>query len=206
MTVSPAARWVTRPSVRREREFVTPWLRCGVVPRMLRPGASACVLAVMLGAGCGSPEVVPRDGMAPDTARFTYGDRTVEVALTACGREGDVVVLAGVTAGIVLQVEADLGDGGLERTGVTADLGEDGIVGAFGADMGRAPAGEITDVRAVGDRLVVDGTWVAFDDQLVARQDASAGVDGRLVARCPENGPEDAPENGPDEDAAVTSG
>jgi len=46
----------------------------------------------------------PRNGLDADTARFTYGDRSVEVPLTACGREGDRVVAAGTIGGTVLQV------------------------------------------------------------------------------------------------------
>ena len=107
--------------------------------------------------------------------------------LTACGRDGDVVVLAGVEGDIVIQAEADVGEGGFDRTGVTADLGDDGIMGAFGADMEHGPAGELTDVRVEGDRLIVEGTWVAFDAELVADPGAvGGGIEGRLVARCPE--------------------
>ena len=144
-------------------------------------------VVVASSAGCGGRGGPPRDGLAADTARFTYGDRTAEVPLTACGREDDVVVLAGTTGSLVVQAEADLGDGGVDRTGVTADLGGDGIMGAFGADMEHGPAGRISDVRVEGDRLIVEGTWVTFDDQLVEQAPAAAeGVDGRLVARCPE--------------------
>lgn len=147
-------------------------------------------------AGCAGRDRPPRDGLAVDTARFTYGDRTAEVALTACGREEDVVVLAGASGGNVVQAEADLGNGGLDRTGVTADLGGDGIVGAFGVEMEHGPAGEISDVRVEGDRLIIEGTWVTFDDQLTATSDAASGVDGRLVARCPENDDEVAAPRG----------
>ncbi len=138
--------------------------------------------------GCGWRDREPCDGLATDTARFSYDGRAVEVPLTACGREGDVVVLAGRTAGgIVVQAEADLGDGGFDRTGVTADLVDDGIIGAFGAEMDHGPAGEITDVRVEGDRLIVEGTWVMFDDQLAAMPPpGEAQFDGELVARCPE--------------------
>jgi hypothetical protein len=138
--------------------------------------------------GCGRPATEPRDGLAPDTARFTYGDRAAEVPLTACGREGDEVVLAGTVGGVVVQAEADLGDDGFDRTGVTADLGDGGIVGAFGADMEHGPAGKISDVRVEGDRLIIEGTWTWFDDQLVAQTPpAGQELDGKLVARCPEN-------------------
>jgi hypothetical protein len=137
--------------------------------------------------GCGRRAEAPRDGLDVDTARFTYGDRSAEVPLTACGRDGDVVVLAGVEGDIVIQAEADVGEGGFDRTGVTADLGDDGIMGAFGADMEHGPAGELTDVRVEGDRLIVEGTWVAFDAELVADPGAvGGGIEGRLVARCPE--------------------
>ena len=38
-------------------------------------------------------------------------------------------MLAGTVDSVVLQAEADLGEGGFDRTGVTADLGGDGIWG-----------------------------------------------------------------------------
>lgn len=138
--------------------------------------------------GCGWRDREPRDDLAADTARFSYDGRAVEVPLTACGREGDVVVLAGrTTGGIVVQAQADLGDGGFDRTGVTADLVDDGIIGAFGAEMEQGPAGEITDVRVDGDRLIVEGTWVMFDDELAAvPPPGEVQFDGRLIARCPE--------------------
>ena len=152
----------------------------------------AVVVAGAVTTGCSIGGDGPRDDLAPDTARFTYGDRTVVVSLTACGREGVVVALAGTSGGTVLQAEADLGDGGGDRTGVTADLGGDGIVGAFGADMQHGPAGEIAEVRAEGDRLIVEGTWVPFDDRLRAQPTAADALPGRLVARCPDTEDETA--------------
>ncbi len=144
-------------------------------------------VAVAVPSACSWGSAAPRDGLKPDTARFTYGDRSAEVSLTDCGREGDIVVLAGIENGLVIQAEADLGQDGAERTGVTADLGDDGIMGAFGAAMELGPAGEVSDVRVEGDRLVIDGTWVALDDQLVADPGADGGgIEGRMVARCPE--------------------
>ena len=152
--------------------------------------AVACAGALALWA-CGAGGDEPRDGLDADTARFTYGDRSVEVPLTACGREGDTVVLAGTTGRVVLQASADLGEGGFDRTGVTADLGDDGIFGAFGADMPQGPAGEITNVRAEGDRLVVEGRWTTFDGELRPQPTPAADqVEGRMVARCPETDPE----------------
>ncbi|HKY68558.1 MAG TPA: hypothetical protein VJM49_19390 [Acidimicrobiales bacterium] len=163
------------------------------MPRRSRSSVSmavACAGALALWA-CGAGGDEPRDGLDADTARFTYGDRSVEVPLTACGREGDTVVLAGTTGSVVLQASADLGDGGFDRTGVTADLGDDGIFGAFGADMPQGPAGEITDVRADGDRLVVEGRWTTFDGELRPQPTPAADqVEGRMVARCPETDPE----------------
>lgn len=143
------------------------------------------VVAVALSA-CSGGGGEQRDGLAPDTARFGYGDRSLEVPLTACGRDDDVVVAAGASGGSVLQVEADVGEGGRDRTGVTADLGGDGIMGAFGADMEHGPAGEIDEVRVEGDRLIVEGTWVRFDDELTARTSAADGIAGTVVVRCPE--------------------
>jgi hypothetical protein len=84
-----------------------------------------------------------------------------------------------------VQAAADLGEGGLARTGVTADLGTGAIIGAFGADLDHGPAGEIGDVRVDGDRLIVDGTWVSLDAELDPTEEASAGVEGELRARCP---------------------
>jgi hypothetical protein len=136
----------------------------------------------------------PSDGLAPDTARFTYGDRQVEVPLTSCGRDPDrdVVVLAGRRGAVVVQAAADLGDEGFDRTGVTADLGAAGILGAFGADLDHGPAGEISDVRTDGDRLIVEGTWVSLDAELDATAETSDGVEGELRARCPADGDGDS--------------
>ena len=157
----------------------------------LRVGAAcAGALAVALSA-CGAGGDEPRDGLEPDTARFTYGDRSVEVTLTACGREGDAVVLAGTTGTVVLQATADLGAGGDDRTGVTADLGDEGILGAFGAGLPHGPAGEITGVRTEGDRLIVEGRWTTFDGELRPQPlPADEQLDGRMVARCPETEPD----------------
>lgn len=172
------------------RESDTPSLRWGVVPRTFRssvPAALVCAGALAVAAcGAGGGDE-PRDGLDPDTARFTYGDRSVEVPLTACGREGEKVVLAGTTDSVVLQASADLGEGGFDRTGVTADVGDDGIFGAFGADVPLGPAGEITDVRAEGDRLIIEGRWTTLDDELHAQTPPlGQQVDGRMVARCPD--------------------
>jgi hypothetical protein len=152
--------------------------------------ATAALAAVLLAApsACawGRPDE-PSDGLAPDTARFTYGDRQVEVPLTSCGRDPDrdVVLLAGRGSAVVVQAAADLGDGGLDRTGVTVDLGAAGILGAFGAELDHGPAGEISDVRTDGDRLIVEGTWVTLDAELEATEGTPAGVEGELRARCP---------------------
>jgi hypothetical protein len=129
----------------------------------------------------------PSDGLARDTARFTYGGRQVEVPLTSCGRDPDrdVVLVAGRRGTVVVQAAADLGVEGLDRTGVTADLGAAGILGAFGAELDHGPAGEISDVRTDGDRLIVEGTWVRLDAALEPTEAASAGVQGELRARCP---------------------
>jgi hypothetical protein len=138
-------------------------------------------------AGCGRGGG-PRDGLAADTARFTYDDRRVEVPITECGRDGDVVLLAGASGPVVVQAVVDLGEGGAARSGVTADLGgQDGIWGAFGADVENGPAGEITDLRVEGDRVVVEGRWTRFDGDLNPQPTpVDQLVEGRLVARCPE--------------------
>jgi hypothetical protein len=196
-------------------EFGTAWLPFLVVPAPLRrlvrshrarsragarvwraaiAATGVAIAAVASLAGCGLRADEPRDRLDPDTARFTYGDGVVEVPLTACGREGDVVVMGGTAGAIVLQAEADVGDGGFDRTGVTVDLGDDGILGAFGAAMAHGPAGEIHDVRVEGDRLIVEGTWVSFDDQLKPLREpggAAPEIAGKLVARCPETDDED---------------
>lgn len=152
--------------------------------------AAATLAAIALGGsgGCGWGQGdEPSDGLAPDTARFTYGDRQVEVPLSSCGRDEDrnVVVLAGRRGAVVVQAAADLGDDGHARTGVTADLGTAGILGAFGGELDHGPAGEISRVRVDGDRLIVDGTWVTLDAKLEPTEDASAGIEGELRARCP---------------------
>jgi hypothetical protein len=147
------------------------------------------LLMVTAAAGCGGNDPdEPGDGLGPDTARFSYGDRSVDVSLTACGRDGDVVVLAGRAGSTVLQAAADLGDGGADRSGVTADLGVEGIVGAFGPDVDHGPAGTISDARAEGDRLIIEGTWVELDAALEpAAPSSTKGLPGRLVARCPDD-------------------
>jgi hypothetical protein len=58
--------------------------------------------------------------------------------------------------------------------------------------MEHGPAGEITEVRAEGDRLIVEGTWVPFDDRLRAQPTAAGNLAGRLVARCPDTDDETA--------------
>jgi hypothetical protein len=146
----------------------------------------AVALAASAVAGCGGRQ--PADRLPADTARFTWGERRAEIELLECGREGDVVVMAGRTGSMVLQVEADVGEGGERRTGVTADLGGDGIWGAFGPDMPRGPAGEVREVRVEGDRLIVEGTWVTFDGgALVPKTSPQDGLEGRLEARCPDD-------------------
>jgi hypothetical protein len=149
-------------------------------------GAIALALVVLLGGRSSSPDD-PRNGVDADTARFTYGERSVVVPLVACGRDGDVVIMAGRQGDVVIQVRADLGEGGRQRTGVTADLGDDGIRGAFGADIPPGPAGTIVSVRRVGDGLVVEGRWTAFDTNIEPVEPGSPGSDhvDTLVARCP---------------------
>lgn len=153
--------------------------------------ATLVVAAVGLPACRSGGDEVPDDGLAPDTARFTYGDRRVEVPLTACGRDGDIVVLAGVEGTTVVQAGVDLSSGGAERSGVTADLGAaGGILGAFGADAAHGPAGEIAGVRVAGDRVYVDGRWAHLDGDLdVVPASADELVEGRMTARCPEDDP-----------------
>jgi hypothetical protein len=156
--------------------------------RALRALSALAVAAVAATSGCSwGRNEEPSDGLAPDTARFTYGGRQVEVPVTSCGRDPDrdVVLLAGRRGAVVVQAAADLGDGGFDRTGVTADLGAAGILGAFGAELDHGPAGEISDVRTDGDRLIVEGTWVGLDADLEPTEEASAGVEGELRARCP---------------------
>jgi hypothetical protein len=162
--------------------------------------ALACVVAAVVMALVGllvvsalglrsSSDRDPRNAVDADTARFSYGDRSASFTLVECGREDDVVIMAGRQGRMVLQVAADLGDGGLARTGVTADLGDDGTLGAFGADLPQGPVGELTEAHAEGDTLVVEGRWAAVDPDTLEVEAASSGlVDGRLVARCP---PED---------------
>jgi hypothetical protein len=183
------------------REFGTPRLPCGVVPGRIRRRRAGRALAVV---ACGLTAVVsatacgrdggPRDGLAADTARFTYDDRRVEVPLTECGREGDVVLLAGARGRVVVQAAVDLGEGGVARSGVTADLGgEDGIWGAFGAEVENGPAGQITDLRVEGDRVIVEGRWTRFDADLNPQTTSVDQLaEGRLVARCPETDTETA--------------
>lgn len=157
-----------------------------------RPAVVVLVVAA-LGAlpACGGDGGGGRDDLAADTARFSYGGRTATVALAECARDGDVVLLAGAEGGLVVQAAADVGEGGTDRSGVTGDMGDDGLWGAFGAEAGAGPgpAGEIATVEVEGDRVTVEGRWARLGDDL--RPDPSQpDVEGRLVARCPEVGSE----------------
>lgn len=170
------------------RESGTPSLPCGGVPPVFRRFVPAttvgATIALAVAAACAGG---PRDGLEPDEARFRFGERSVTVPLTACGRDGDVVMLAGAGGGVVLQAWAVVGEGGEARSGVTADLGVDGILGAFGPGMDEGPAGEVASVRVDGDRLVVEGSWVPLDDRLAPVPGGAANaLEGDLVARCPE--------------------
>jgi hypothetical protein len=134
-------------------------------------------------AGCGG--VAVREGIEPDTAQFTWGGRSATVPLDECGRDGDLVVMAGAAHGLVVQVGADLSDGGAARTGVTGDMGsDDGLWGAFGDELDEGPAGEITRVATEGDRLIVEGHWARLDGDLRPRPTQPL-IPGELVARCP---------------------
>ena len=162
--------------------------------------ASVVVVVAVAVAGCGGDG--RRDDLAADTARFSYGERSVVVPLDECARDGDVVLAVGRRDATVLQVAADLGEGGAGRSGVTADLGDDGIWGAFGPevdpaapDPGGGPggdaaadtapgAGEITAVTVDGDVLTVEGRWASLDGDLRA-QPGQPLLEGRLQARCP---------------------
>jgi hypothetical protein len=158
-----------------------------VVDGVLVAVVAVAAMLVVPACGWGSDDE-PRDGLGADTAWFSYGGRRAEVPLADCGQEGDVVVLAGTQGGIVVQAAADLGDGGAARSGVTADLGgEDGILGAFGAEHDDGPAGEITDVRVEGDRVTIEGRWAPLDGDLRPLPVAPDQlIEGALEARCPE--------------------
>lgn len=144
--------------------------------------AVAIVLFAVTGCGWGA-ERPPRDGLAPNTARFTYGDRSIVVPLTACGRDGKVVLLAGRRGDDVLQAAADLGRDGDARTGVTADVAGDAVFGAFGADIDHRPAGRIDSVEVIADRLIIEGQWAVMDESYVPTQPST--LPGKMTARCP---------------------
>ena len=165
-------------------ESLTASLPFRVVSRLLL--AVTMVVMVVASAGCGLRQSSePRDGLEPDTARFVYGGRTVDIPLVACGRDGDIVVLGGTRGSVVLQAAADVSDGGTARTGATLDLGAGEIWGAFGSDMPRSPAGTVREARVEGDRLIIDATWAALDGDLAAVPGGQT-IEGRLTARCPE--------------------
>ena len=165
-------------------------VRSGVVPPRFR--RAAVVATVLAAAGCGLVgREPPRPDIAPNMARIDLDGRRTTVPLTACGREGDVVILGGAEDGTVVQAQADIGDGGRDRSGVTLDLGGDagpgaGIWGAFGADMPDGPTGEITAVRVEGDLVVIEGTWVPLDGDLTPLP-SPPPAEGELIARCPED-------------------
>lgn len=166
---------------------------CGLVAASLVAlvvmGLLGVAVASFLGLG-GSSSDDPRHGIGANRARFTYGDRTADVPLVGCGRDGDIVAMAGRGDGMTLQVAADLSEGGEARSGVTLDQGgEDGTFGAFGEELQQGPVGELTDVRRVGDALVIEGRWALLDSDTFAPVGPEPTlVDGELVARCP---PED---------------
>jgi hypothetical protein len=141
------------------------------------------VLAAVGGCGLGGGG---RDGLEADTAKFTWGQRSAIVKIDECGREGDLVVLAGSEHGLVVQVGADLSAGGDARTGVTGDMGgDDGLWGAFGDELDEGPVGEITRVAAEGDRLIVEGRWARLDGDDLRPDPGQPLIEGELVARCP---------------------
>jgi hypothetical protein len=140
------------------------------------------VLVLLVAGGCGLGR---HDDLAPNTARFSWGDRSVTVPLADCGREGHSAVMAGATHGTFVQIGADLGKGGAARTGVTGDMGaDDGIWGAFGAKLAQGPAGQITRIAVDGDRLTIEGRWARLDGNLVP-EPGQPLVDGKVEARCP---------------------
>jgi hypothetical protein len=53
--------------------------------------------------------------------------------------------------------------------------------------MPRAAAGTISEAKVEGDRLIVDATWAALDDNLAAVPGGQT-IEGRLTARCPDAG------------------
>jgi hypothetical protein len=145
---------------------------------------AAVAISLLALPACGwGAERPPRDGLAPNTARFTYGDRSIVVPLTACGRDGTVVLLAGRRGDDVLQAAADLGQDGDARTGVTADVAGDAVFGAFGADIDHGPAGQIDDVKVIADRLIIEGQWAVMDENYVPTQQST--LPGKMTARCP---------------------
>ena len=147
---------------------------------------AAATLALVALPACGwSAERPPRDGLAPNTARFTYGARSIVVPLTACGRDGKVVLLAGRRGGDVLQAAADLGRNGDARTGVTADVAGDAVYGAFGAEIDHGPAGRIDDVTVIADRLIIEGRWAVMDQSYDVTQPGT--LPGKMTARCPQS-------------------
>lgn len=166
---------------------------CGLLAASLAALVVMAVLGVAVASLLGlrgSSSDDPRHGIDANHARFTYGDRMADVPLVGCGRDGDIVAMAGRANGMTLQVAADLSEGGEARSGVTLDRGgEDGTIGAFGEELQQGPVGEFTDVRREGDALVVEGRWALLDSDTMAPAGSGATlVDGELVARCP---PED---------------
>jgi hypothetical protein len=150
----------------------------------------AVVVAVGLLGGSGGGDD-PRSGLDADTARFTYGDRTAVVELLECALDGETFVAAGRRGAMVLQVGVDLGDGGAARSGVTMDIGDDGLFGAFGGDLPQGPVGELTSIERLGDSVVVQADWAVLDPDTLAPVGGpdAAPVPGELVARCPETDP-----------------
>jgi len=149
----------------------------------------AIVVAVGLLGGSGGGDD-PRSGLDADTARFTYGDRSVEVGLLECALDGETFVAAGRRGAMVLQMGVDLGNGGADRSGVTMDVGDDGVFGAFGGDLPQGPVGAFTRIERLGDSVVVEGDWVLLDpDTLAPTSAAATTLPGELVARCPETDP-----------------
>lgn len=125
------------------------------------------------------------DGLGERDVRLTLPGQEVGLTMDGCARDGDVVVIGASSSTVLLQVLLRLDDEDdvvLDRSGITAEVGARGTLGAGDPDLIRSEtgrAGTIESASVRGDRIEVVAE--------VVRTSRAGDVDGgrlELVARC----------------------
>lgn len=145
-------------------------------------------------AGCGS------SGPDADRAVVELGDRSLELTVDRCGRDGATVFVFATDRGAVVQAVVGLDEVGDElvadeaTTGLSVELDGAGY-GAFGEEAfdaaattgGQRRPGRILDARVDGSRIVVEAEAELLGDGIGAA--GAGGEPERLVldANCPQN-------------------